>query len=123
MYLLFAVVRLFFVGKDEEEDDEGGGGGGEGEERKGSSGDYNNHLYSDRFQNFLGEVRMLRELNHPNICLLMGTCFIAQGSHSKLLLVYELMEEDLNSCEKRKQKKKKSLIFSRKRYCKHNKAR
>ncbi len=43
---------------------------------------------------------MLRELNHPNICLLMGTCFIAQGGHSKLLLVYELMEEDLNSCKK-----------------------
>jgi hypothetical protein len=107
-------VFCFFAWKDEEEDDEGGGGGGEGEERKGSSGDYNNHLYSDRFQNFLGEVRMLRELNHPNICLLMGTCFIAQGSHSKLLLVYELMEEDLNSCEKRKQQKKKSHLLRKK---------
>ena len=59
-------------------------------------GDYS-QLYSDRFQNFLGEVRMLRELNHPNICLLMGTCFIPAGSNSKLLLVYELMDEDLNS--------------------------
>lgn len=35
--------------------------------------------YGDRFQNFLGEVKMLRELNHPNICLLMGTCFV-QGA-------------------------------------------
>lgn len=54
-------------------------------------------VYNDRFQNFLGEVKMLRELNHPNICLLMGTCFVQQGKKNKLLLIYELMDEDLNS--------------------------
>lgn len=40
------------------------------------------NVYSDRFQNFLGEVKMLRELNHPNICLLMGTCFVGEYSHA-----------------------------------------
>jgi hypothetical protein len=61
-------------GEGEEEEE----GEGEGPAKQSDSGDYSN-VYSDRFQNFLGEVRMLRELNHPNICLLMGTCFVAQG--------------------------------------------
>ncbi len=58
-----------------------GGGGEEGKrgDEKNEADELNN-VYSDRFQNFLGEVRMLRELNHPNICLLMGTCFVADGS-------------------------------------------
>ena len=58
--------------KEEEEEEK------EEEEEEGVKESRYNHVYSDRFQNFLGEVRMLRELNHPNICLLMGTCFVAQ---------------------------------------------
>jgi hypothetical protein len=72
------------------EGEEGGEEEGEEPEKKGSSGDYSN-VYSDRFQNFLGEVRMLRELNHPNICLLMGTCFVAQGSKVRKLLLFFLL--------------------------------
>lgn len=85
--------------REEEDDDEGGVGVGTGGGRKKSQNDEVDyrHIYSERFQNFLGEVKMLRELNHPNICLLMGTCFVAQGGNSKLLLIYELMDEDLNS--------------------------
>lgn len=63
---------------------------------EGGAGEFR-HSYSDRFQNFLSEVRMLRELNHPNICLLMGTCFVHEKGKNKLLLIYELMDEDLNS--------------------------
>ena len=72
--------------------------GGEGEDTDLSEQEENiRNAYMERYQNALDELRMLRELNHPNICLLMGTCFVRQEEKKKLLLIYELMEGDLNS--------------------------
>ena len=82
---------------EEEDGEEENEGEGDDQESTGDQEENIREAYMERYQNALDELKMLRELNHPNICLLIGTCFVKQDEKKKLLLIYEMMDGDLNS--------------------------